>query len=155
MGLIYQERPDRGVTYVYSSKSYYDPEKKQSRSKRKLIGKVDPETGEIVPTGKSGRKKAASQTAAGGNGKPGKREGHGKDPDGADMAGLKQRLDAQEKEIRLLKDRISILESDNEKLRTEKEKAVELLGRQRKQLEVIAGEAVSMAGKMKGLLSIR
>ena len=44
------------TTYVYESLSYWDKEKKQSRSKRKLIGKVDPETGEIVPTGRPGRK---------------------------------------------------------------------------------------------------
>lgn len=44
-----------GVTYVYSSESYYDSEKHQSRSRRKLIGKIDPDTGEIVPTGKRGR----------------------------------------------------------------------------------------------------
>ncbi len=44
-----------GITYVYESESYYDQEKHQSRSKRKLIGKIDPETGEMVPTGKKGR----------------------------------------------------------------------------------------------------
>ena len=43
-----------GVTYVYESESYWDKEKKQPRSKRKLIGKIDEQTGEIVPT--SGRK---------------------------------------------------------------------------------------------------
>lgn len=47
-----------GVTYVYESESYWDKEKKQPRSKRKLIGKIDEETGEIVPTsGRKGRKK--------------------------------------------------------------------------------------------------
>lgn len=46
-----------GVTYVYESESYWDKEKKQPRSKRKLIGKIDEETGEIVPTGGKGRKK--------------------------------------------------------------------------------------------------
>ena len=44
-----------GITYVYESESYYDKGKRQSRSKRKLIGKTDPETGEMVPTGKKGR----------------------------------------------------------------------------------------------------
>lgn len=44
-----------GITYVYDSESYYDPEKKQSRSKRKLIGKIDPDTGEMIPTGRRGR----------------------------------------------------------------------------------------------------
>ena len=42
-------------SYVYESESYYCKEKNQSRSKRKLIGKIDPETGEMVPTGKRGR----------------------------------------------------------------------------------------------------
>lgn len=41
---------ERGVTYVYESHSYWDREKKQPRSHRKLIGRRDPETGEIVPT---------------------------------------------------------------------------------------------------------
>ena len=47
-----------GITYVYESESYWDKEKKQPRSRRRLIGKIDEETGEIVPTsGKRGRKK--------------------------------------------------------------------------------------------------
>ena len=48
-----------GVVYVYESVSYWDKEKKQPRSKRKLIGKIDPVTGEIVPTGKRGRPSAS------------------------------------------------------------------------------------------------
>ena len=39
-----------GITYVYESESYWDKEKKQPGNKRKLIGKIDPETGEIIPT---------------------------------------------------------------------------------------------------------
>ena len=46
-----------GITYVYESESYWDKEKKQPRSHRKLIGKIDPETNEIIPTGPRGRKK--------------------------------------------------------------------------------------------------
>ncbi len=46
-----------GVTYVYESESYWDKEKKQPRSRRKLIGKIDEEIGEIVPTGGRGRSK--------------------------------------------------------------------------------------------------
>lgn len=48
-----------GITYVYESESYWDKEKKQPRSRRKLIGKIDQETGEIVPTGGRGKKKKA------------------------------------------------------------------------------------------------
>ena len=51
-----------GVTYVYESESYWDKEKKQPRSRRKLIGKIDEETGEIVPTGGKGRSKKNSLT---------------------------------------------------------------------------------------------
>ena len=48
-------------SYFYESESYWDKEKKQPRSKRTLIGKLDEETGEIIPTGKSGRRKAGSE----------------------------------------------------------------------------------------------
>lgn len=44
-----------GVTYAYESSSYWDKEKQQSRSRRKLIGVVDPITGEIKPTTKKKR----------------------------------------------------------------------------------------------------
>lgn len=65
MAIIKQYHKDTDTTYVYESISYWDAEKGQSRSKRKCIGKIDPETGEIIPTGKRGRKKkeaAASGT---------------------------------------------------------------------------------------------
>ena len=51
-----------GVTYVYESESYWDKEKKQPRSRRKLIGKIDEETGEIVPTGGRGNRKSRDLT---------------------------------------------------------------------------------------------
>ena len=39
------------TTYVYEViENYWDKDKKQPRSKRKLIGKIDPATGEVVPT---------------------------------------------------------------------------------------------------------
>ena len=57
MAIIKQYHRDTDTTYVYDSQSYWDAEKRQSRSKRKLLGKLDPETGEIIPTGQRGRKK--------------------------------------------------------------------------------------------------
>ncbi len=50
MGTVYQKNKKTGITYVYNNKPYWDKEKQQSRTKRTLIGKIDPETGEIVPT---------------------------------------------------------------------------------------------------------
>ena len=50
MGIIKQLDKRTGITYVYESKAYWDKEKKQSRAKRTLIGRIDPDTGEMVPT---------------------------------------------------------------------------------------------------------
>ena len=57
MAIIQQYRKDTDTTYVYESESYWVPELRQSRSRRKLLGKLDPATGEIVPCGKRGPKK--------------------------------------------------------------------------------------------------
>ena len=57
MAIIKQYHKDTDTTYVYESISYWDPEKKTSRAKRKLIGRVDPDTGEIIPTDGRNRKK--------------------------------------------------------------------------------------------------
>ena len=46
-----------GITYVYESESYWDKEKQQPRSKRRLIGKLDEQTGEVVPTDGRGKKR--------------------------------------------------------------------------------------------------
>ena len=62
MGIIYQKDKRSGITYAYESKAYWDKEKKQSRAKRTLIGRVDLGTGEIVPT--DGRMRKARERAA-------------------------------------------------------------------------------------------
>ena len=56
MGIVYQKNKKTGITYAYLNEAYWDKEKKQFRSKRTLLGKLDPETGEIIPT-RSYRKK--------------------------------------------------------------------------------------------------
>lgn len=63
MAIVDVRNKKRGITYVYESHSYWDKELKQPRSTRKLLGKRDPLTGEIVPTGPRGRRKG--QTTAG------------------------------------------------------------------------------------------
>lgn len=50
MGVVYQTNKKTGITYAYQNKAYWDKEKQQSRAKRILIGKIDSDTGEIVPT---------------------------------------------------------------------------------------------------------
>ena len=63
MSIVKHTDKRTGVTYIYESESYWDKEKKQPRSKRTLIGKLDEVTGEIIPTGKSGRKKTVPKKA--------------------------------------------------------------------------------------------
>lgn len=62
MSIVHHTDKRSGITYAYESKSYWDKEKKQPRSKRTLIGRVDPETGEIVPTDGRCKKNSPYQT---------------------------------------------------------------------------------------------
>lgn len=50
MGVVFQKDKRSGITYAYENKAYWDKDKKQSRSKRTLIGRLDPDTGDIIPT---------------------------------------------------------------------------------------------------------
>ncbi len=52
--IVYQVDKKTGVKYAYESESYWDKDKQQPRSRRTYIGKVDPETGEIIPKEKRG-----------------------------------------------------------------------------------------------------
>lgn len=60
MAYIYLKNKKSGVTYVYENHAYWDKEKQQSRAHRKLIGKLDPETQEIIPTRSYQRKNKAT-----------------------------------------------------------------------------------------------
>ena len=59
MAIVKVHNKARNVTYVYESVSYWDKELKQPRSHRKLIGRIDPCTGDVVPTGKRTKAGAA------------------------------------------------------------------------------------------------
>ncbi|HUW42012.1 MAG TPA: hypothetical protein VMV90_13480, partial [Rectinemataceae bacterium] len=53
-----------GVTYVYESVSYWDKEKQQARSKQVCIGKLDPITGELIPSRRLQAEPSAAPVAA-------------------------------------------------------------------------------------------
>jgi len=61
MGIVYQKNKKTGIAYVYENEAYWDKEKQQSRAKRTLIGKLDPETGKIIPT-RSYKKKVSEES---------------------------------------------------------------------------------------------
>ena len=50
MAIVKQLDKRSGITYVYESKSVWDKELKQSRSTRRLIGRLDPNTGDVIET---------------------------------------------------------------------------------------------------------
>jgi hypothetical protein len=60
MAIIKQLNKKTGITYVYESHSFRDKTTKKPRSTRKLIGRIDDTTGEIIPT----RKKRNINTTA-------------------------------------------------------------------------------------------
>ena len=57
MAVVYQKDKRSGITYAYESTSFWDKAKKQSRSKRTLLGRVIGEDKSIIPTDGRGRKK--------------------------------------------------------------------------------------------------
>ena len=61
MAIIKQTNKKTGITYVIDSESYWDKEKQQPRSHRKIIGKIDPVTGEVVPTNRHQKRKSAAE----------------------------------------------------------------------------------------------
>lgn len=62
MAIVKVHNKARNITYVYESVSYWDKDRKQPRSHRKLIGRIDPVTGDVVPTGKQGKTASSSAT---------------------------------------------------------------------------------------------
>ena len=56
MSIVHQKDKRSGITYVYESQARWDKEKKQSRSIRRLIGRLDDQTGEVLQTDGRGRK---------------------------------------------------------------------------------------------------
>lgn len=62
MAIITQTDRRSGITYAYETEYFWDKIKKQSRAKRVCVGKVDPDTGDIVPT-RGRAKKGASMSS--------------------------------------------------------------------------------------------
>lgn len=74
MAIIRQFDKRSGITYVYESISYWDKEKKQARSHRTLIGRLDTETGQVVQTdGRGKRRGQTKQTVSTDGGKRGRK----------------------------------------------------------------------------------
>ena len=89
--IVYQENPKTHVKYAYESISYWDKDKKAPRSKRRYLGRVDPETGEII---ESKRKHKEPEAVP-----------------GQDMSQLMESLENKDAEIAVLKKTLQELTS--------------------------------------------
>ena len=105
MAIIKQYHKDTDTIYVYESTSYWDAEKGQSRSRRKCIGKIDPATGEMVPTGKRGRQKKGSSVSS-----------------NEDLIRLQSMYDQRQAEVKDLKAQNARLEQELASVKRENEK---------------------------------
>ena len=92
-----------GITYVIESHSYWDKELKAPRNTKKIIGKIDPISGEVIETRRRGSKNAASTS-----------------DDSADYKTLYENalkeLERKDKEIQNLKAEVSALLSSDEQI---------------------------------------
>ena len=111
MSIVKMKDKRSGTVYVYESESYWDKEKSQPRNRRKLIGKLD-ENGNIVPTGKSGRKK---------------KETADQSPDQKEVEELQKRLDDAEAAIRERDLKITMLEKQKKEMASALKKLLEEL----------------------------
>ena len=93
-----------GTVYVYDSHSYTDKETGERKTDRKLIGKLDPATGKVVPTRKYVRKKPVNAVPA-----------------------VEKTQTAAPAALTAMKDKIQKLEAINESLRAENQKLKETL----------------------------
>lgn len=130
MAIVKQYHADTKTVYVYESESYWDPEKKQSRSRRKVIGKIDPDTGEIIPTGKRGRKKKEPTTETAAN----TQSAH--DEISALYAASQEKVKSQAERIRKLEADVTELQRRNSKLVMQMKRADAALAQSRQFLAV-------------------
>lgn len=119
MSCIVYQTDRNGNKYAYESTSYWDKEKNQPRSKRKYIGKVDPETGDIIPS-----KRTRTSGQSGGS------------PERAADDGSKMLLKLYD-EIKSRDEQISALRNENRKLEDRCRKMKEMF----RNIGAIAGEA--------------
>lgn len=107
MAIVKHKDKRSGITYAYESKSIWNKEKKQSLAVRTLIGRVDPDTGEIVPTDGRGKKRSPNYHP----------EVTMKKSNVTDIPSLQKKISALEIENAQLKKQIAVLTKANPKLK--------------------------------------
>ena len=65
MSCLVKSRRPNGTVYIYRSTSVWNSEKGYPIPKRTLVGKLDPTTGQLIPTRKQNRKKTSNADSQG------------------------------------------------------------------------------------------
>ena len=99
MSIVRYTNKKTGAVTLYESTSHYDPVTKQSRPIRKYLGRLDPETGELIPSTKRKKKETTPAQAS-----------------STDLE-LKAALEEKTRECMDMARRIKVLEDEIKKLR--------------------------------------
>ena len=54
--IVKRKDPKSGNTYAYSSRSYRDPDTGRVKTEKVYLGRIDPETGELIPKASHGKR---------------------------------------------------------------------------------------------------
>lgn len=114
--IVYYKSKDGKKVYAYSSESYWDKEKQQPRARRKYLGRVDPDTGEIIEAQrrvKTETRKVLKKNLA--------------DIDDEVLKELRNRLQVVEEENASLAQEVKTISEENKRLRKIMTKASALL----------------------------
>ena len=98
----YEQTGKNGITYVFEVESRWIPELKQPRSFKRCIGRINPETGELEPTGKRGRKPQNADNSH---------------ETVADIGKLRNELESKQKRIDALEESVKNLQTEVDKRR--------------------------------------
>jgi len=98
----YEQTGKNGITYVFEVESRWIPELKQPRSFKRCIGRINPETGELEPTGKRGRKPKNADNSH---------------ETVADIGKLRNELESKQKRIDALEESVKNLQTEVDKRR--------------------------------------
>ena len=102
-GIVYHTDKRYGTTYAYREGSVVDPETGRRKRTREYLGRVDPNTGEIVPKAAGGGRNRRAL----GTGGPG---------EGADLAAFKRALDERDGDVERLRGENARLRDEVERL---------------------------------------
>ena len=111
--IVYQTDKKTGIKYAYESFSYWDKEKKQPRSTRKYLGRVDEETGEIISKDERSPHSADPQR---------------KDTLKSELESLRKEIEKRDRTINELRDELKKMDSEYRKLSSSVAKAFKILG---------------------------